>query len=102
MTTSNEDFFRRLSAEALDEVPRLREVKGLKRGKLLRFTRDRTYHWLNEGVRDETQLRTLVLADVNKEFSSFILLMILAGVVSFCVQRILERLFPKTEENLGK
>lgn len=95
MTTTNEDFYRRLAADALDEVEGLRDVKGLKRGKVIRLARDRTYHWLNEGVRKEDELRTLVLADVTEEYGSVILLMILAGVVSFVVQRILERLFPK-------
>lgn len=82
-------------ADALMEVPRFHEVKGLRRGKVLKSTRDSAYHWLQQGVRDEEQLRTLVLADVEKEYGSVILIMILAGIVSFCVQRILERLFPK-------
>lgn len=84
-------------ADALVEVPRIREVKGLLRGRAMRFTRDCTYRRLNEGVRDEEQLRTLVLADVNEEFGSVILIMILAGIVSFVVQRILERLFPRPD-----
>ncbi len=106
MTTSNEDFDRLMYADALVMVDGLRGIKGVLRGRVLRAARNRTYHWLNEGVRDEEQLRTLVLADVNEEFGSIILIMILGGVISFVVQRILERLFPKpdvsTDANLHR
>lgn len=93
---ADEDFDRILRADAVLQVEGFRDIKGLKRAAIVRFTKDRAFHYLNQGVRDEAKLRNLVLADVEAKYGSVILLMILAGVVSFVIQRILERLFPKS------
>lgn len=92
---ADEDFDRVLRADAALQVEGFADIKGLKRAAVIRFTKDRAYYYLNQGIRDEAKLRNLVLADVEAKYGSVILLMILAGVVSFIVQRILERLFPK-------
>lgn len=95
---ADDDFDRILRAEVDLHVEGIRDIKGLRRAALVRFTKDSTYRHLNDGVRDEAKLRNLVLADVEEKYGSVILLMLLAGVVSFVVQRILERLFPKEPE----
>ena len=92
---ADEDFERILRADAVLNVSGFGDIKGLKRAAIIRFTKDSAYRHINDGIRDETKLRNLVLADVEEKYGSVILLMILAGIVSFVVQRILERIFPK-------
>ena len=82
-------------AEALIELEGLRDIKGVRRGNLLRFTRDATFRRINDGVRNEKDLLRLVQHDVELRYGSVILTAIIIAVVGFIVRRILERLFPK-------
>ncbi len=92
---ADEDFERILRADAALHVEGFGDIKGLKRAAIIRFTKDSAYRHINDGIRDETKLRNLVLADVEEKYGSVILIAVLMAVVSFVITRILERIFPK-------
>jgi uncharacterized YccA/Bax inhibitor family protein len=92
---ADEDFERILRADAAMQVEGFADIKGLKRAAIIRFTKDSAYRHINDGIRDETKLRNLVLADVEEKYGSVILVAVLMAVVSFVITRILERIFPK-------
>ena len=96
MTFASDDFDRVMFADALVEVNGLWEVKGLKRAAVLRFTRDAVYRQINSGERDPAVIKFRVNQEVEEEYGSVILTALLMAIVSFIVQRILERVFPKS------
>lgn len=90
-----DDFKRQVFGDTKIYVPGFTDLKGIERQKIFDFVWDACYRCANDGLRDERKIRRRVLRETRAAFSSVILVMILAGIVSFVVQRILERLFPK-------
>ncbi len=91
---ANQDFTRKLYEECIDEVPKLRDLKGAQRAQLLRFVRDSTYYQINEGIRNKRTILRQVRLAARKKYGSMILMAVLMAVVSFIVKRILERIWP--------
>lgn len=93
MSFANDDFDRRLYADAYLDVQGVSEIKGLLRGRVLRAVRDQIYKEINEGERDPRVLEVLVYHEIQKQFKGVVLTAVLLAIISYFVQKILERLF---------
>lgn len=94
MTFASDDFDRALYADALVQVDGIWEVKGLRRGALLRYTRDAVYERLNAGMRNPAEIEAEVYQQVYAAYHSVVVTAIIMAVVSFIVRKILEHIFP--------
>lgn len=95
MTFLADDFKRQVYGDCKLYVAGINDVKGLQRQRLFDCVWEETHSCINKGLRDERKIRRQVLRTAREKYGSVVLLMVIAGIVSFVVQRILERLFPK-------
>jgi hypothetical protein len=97
VTFESEDFDRIMFADAELYVEGLRNVKTRPRWRAMRYVRDETYRYVNEGIRDKDEILRRVKEGAEQEFGSIILLAVLAALVQFIVLKILRRIWPDEE-----